>query len=263
MNDNLLSADPRQVGAAIRSQLAAVSLASQVLMKRCEREKDTPYLAAIHQAAMRAALIVEHAELAAKLEDEDELRAVFGAQELVDWCGKRVEETAPLLEPLGVTLSFRTQESALVTQVDGDLLEHLLFALLSNGAKAMPEGGHLTVTLSKTPRAAVLTVGDEGEGLSERAMDRLFGEAPLDPDLTPGAGAGLGLRLARTIAEIHGGLLIMDTAPGGGTRAVVSLPLREGRSPRLQSSAPDLPLRDRALRGLADILPAEAFISRE
>lgn len=261
MNENLLSADPRQMDAALRTQLAAVSMASQVLLKRCGSEKDASYLAIIHQAAMRASLIVEHAGLARRLEDEDELRAVFGARELVSWCREQVEASAPLLEYLGVTLTFHTKESALVTQADGELLEHLLFALLSNGAKAMPGGGHLSVTLTKTPRAAVIAVGDEGDGLSEGAMERLFGEGGLDPDLTPGAGAGLGLRLARAIAEVHGGLLVLDTAPGGGTRAVVSLPLRDGRPTRLQSPAPELSLPERALRGLADALPPEAFLT--
>lgn len=260
MEEKLLSVDPRQIDAALRAQLADVSMASQVLLRKCTSEKDGAHLAMIHRAAMRANLILEHVELARKLEDEDELRAVFGAEDLVSWCADRVEHTAPLLESMGITLSFHTRETALVTQADGMLLEHLLFALLSNGAKAMPAGGQLTVTLSKTNRTAVLTVGDEGGGLSEDAMNRLFGRGDPDPDLTPGAGAGLGLRLARTIAEVHGGLLILDTAPGGGTRAAVSIPLREGRPSRLQSANPPLALRDRALVALSDVLPAEVYL---
>lgn len=259
MDEKLLSADPRQIDASLRAQLADVSMASQVLLRKCTSEKDEAYLAIIHRAAMRANLILEHVELTRRLEDEDELRAAFGAEELVSWCRDRVEHTAPLLENLGITLSFHAKETALVTQADSALLEHLLFALLSNGAKAMPDGGHLSVTLSKTNRAAVLTVGDDGEGLSESAMNRLFGEGDPDPDLTPGAGAGLGLRLAHTIAEVHGGLLILDTAPGGGTRAAVSLPLREGRPSRLQSAEPPIALRDRALVALSDVLSAEVY----
>ena len=263
MNDNLLSADPRQWDAAIRNQLASISMASQVLLKRCASEQDASLLLSIHQASMRIALVMEHTGLAAKLEDEDELRAVFGALDLVSWCRERVETAAPLLEMMGVTLTFRCEEASMVTQADGGQLEHLLFALLSNGAKAMPKGGSLTVTLSRTSRAAVLTVGDEGEGVGEEALERLFGQTPPTPDLTPGAGAGLGLKLSRAIAEVHGGLLMVDTAPGGGTRAVVSLPLRSGRPSRLQSTPHSGSLRDRALVGLSDVLPPEAFLSNQ
>lgn len=259
MDEKLLSVDPRQIGAALRTQLADVSMASQVLLKKCTSEKDAAYLAIIQRAAMRATLIAERLELVCRLEDEDELRAVFGAEDLVSWCRDRVEHTAPLLEKAGITLSFRTEETTLVTQADSGLLEHLLFALLSNGAKALPDGGQLTVSLSGTGRAAVLTVGDNGDGMSESAMNRLFGEGDPDPDLTPGAGAGLGLLLARAIAEAHGGLLIVDTAPGGGTRATVSLPLRDGRPTRLQSANPPSSIRDRALVALSDALPAEAY----
>lgn len=263
MNEKLLSADPRQIDAALRTQLASASMASQVLLRRCQSEKDAPYLAIIQQSLARAGLILAHAELAWKLEDEDELRAVFGAVELVSWFRDRTEQTAPLLELLGITLTFHTNEAVLVTQADDALLESLLFALLSNGAKAMPDGGRLSVTLSKTPRAAVITVGDEGEGLSEEALERLFGDGVPQPDLTPGAGAGLGLRLARAIAELHGGLFMLDTAPGGGVRAVVSLPLRDGRPSRLKAPDGGLALRDRALAALADVLPAEAFLMKK
>lgn len=106
-------------------------------------------------------------------------------------------------------------------------------------------------------------MGDEGCGLSGQALARLSTDKPLPPDLTPGAGAGFGLRLARTIAEIHGGLMILESAPGAGTRVAVSLPLREGYRPRLESPRTALEGFDRALVALSDVLPAEAFLPKQ
>ena len=79
------------------------------------------------------------------------------------------------------------------------------------------------------------------------------------PNLLPGAGAGFGLRLARTIAELHGGLMILENDPGHGVRAAVCLPIREERRMRLESPRPVEHGFDRGLVALADVLPLEAF----
>ncbi len=260
MNDNLLSVPHEQADAAVRAQLAAASLAAQVLQRRCTDPEDAEYLARIRLAAARGTQIIDRAALARRLADEDELRVVFGAVDLAACCREVCEAAEPLLLHSGVTLTFRTEEAALTTQADRELVEQLLFALLSGGAQAMPGGGALTLTLTKTPRSAVITVGDEGAGLSGEALERLFGGDAPTPDLTPGAGDGLGLPLARAIAESHGGLLVLDTAPGGGVRAAAALPLRDGRPPRLRDPGLPASLRERAVTALADALPTSVFL---
>lgn len=258
-----LSADPRQVDAALRTQLSDIAAAAQLLLRRTESEHDRNYLMVAHRAAFRAMHILENRELARRLEDEDERRAVFATVDLVDWCREVTDHAAGLLASMNIVLTFRTGLTSLVTLADEQLLEQLLLALLSNAAKAMEEGGQLSVTLSANGKNALLTVGDEGCGLSGQALARLSTDKPLPPDLTPGAGAGFGLRLARTIAEIHGGLMILESAPGAGTRVAVSLPLREGYRPRLESPRTALEGFDRALVALSDVLPAEAFLPKQ
>ena len=256
----VLSADPRQVDAALRTQLADISMASQVLLRRCENEKDEAYLAEICRAAVRAVRILEQVELGRRLEDEDELRAVYATVDLVAWCREVAGLAEELLALSGVTVRFTADRAVLLTLADEALLERMVYELISNGVKAMEDGGELTVSLLGTERSAVITVGDEGRGLSERVLARLSGQGDGEPDLAPEAGAGLGLRLARIIAEVHGGFLMLDTAPGRGVRAAVSLPLREGRRERLRSPSVQTDAKERARTALSDVLPAEAFI---
>ena len=148
-----------------------------------------------------------------RLEDEDELRVVFADLELVDWCRTITSHAGELLASLGITVTFQTELVQLPTLGDRGLLEQLLYALLSNAAKAMDGGGRLSVALGRRGDNAVLTVGDEGRGMSEETLVRLFQDGD-GPNLLPGAGAGFGLRLARTIAELHGGLMILENDPG-------------------------------------------------
>lgn len=259
MNREPLSVDPAQADGALRAQLSEIAAAGQLLLRRAE-EKDKEYLAGMCRAAFRAMRIVNNRALARRLEDEDELRAVFATMDLVDWGRELTEHLTELLEPTGIALSFQTELVSLVTLGDGELLEQMIYALVSNAVKAMKGGGRLWISLGRSRKNAVLTVGDEGPGLSGEALARIFPEEELGPDLTPGAGAGFGLRLARTIAELHGGLMMLETMPGGGVRAAAALPLREGGRDRLESPAAGEEGLDRALVALSDVLPLEVFL---
>lgn len=261
MNREPLSADPRQVDAALRTQLNDAAAASQLLLRRCESEKDLEYLEIIYRAVLRAARVLDNRALARKLEDEDELRAVFLPMDLVSWCRELTDRVAALLGTMGISLSFRTELKELVTLGDQTLLEQMMYELLSNAAKAARPGGRVAVALSGGEKMAAIIISDEGDGISKEALDRLLRdeEGPHAPDLTPEAGAGLGLRLTRAIVGIHGGLTMIETAPGGGTRMAVSLPLREGTRDRLESPRLSGEGYDRALTALSDVLPLEAF----
>lgn len=259
MNRDSMMYDPRQADAALRERLNDMSAVCQILQNRCSSERDMVYLEGMMRSILRASRILYNQELARRLEDEDELRVVYGTVELVDWCRRLTEASAKLLAAAGITLTFRADRMAMTTLADEELLSQMVLELLSNGAKHTPSGGVLTVTLQQRGGYAVITVGDEGRGIREDALVRLVERGEVEPDLTPGAGAGLGLRLARTIAESHGGLMMVDTAPEEGVRAAVTIPLREGSRERLASPA-DLPGGfDRELLALSDVLPTEAF----
>jgi signal transduction histidine kinase len=263
MNREPLDADPRQVDAALRTQLSDIAAATQLLLRRCQSEDERPYLAVACRGAFRAMGIVEDRALARRLEDEDERRVEWATIDLVDCLRTVTDRAAQLLARGGAAVVFQTELAELVTLADQELVERLALGLISNGVKAAGPEGQVTVTLSKREKSAVITVGDDGQGLPAQALERLCGSEDLTPDLTPGAGAGFGLRLARAIAESHGGLMMLESAPGAGTRAAVSLPLRESRRVRLAAPDSGLDEQTRTLTALADVLPPEAFLPRQ
>jgi signal transduction histidine kinase len=85
----------------------------------------------------------------------------------------------------------------------------------------------VTVTLAERDGDAVLTVADDGPGVPADERERVFQRfTRLDDARSADGGAGLGLAIARDIAERHGGTLTLDDDPTRGARFVLRLPVR-------------------------------------
>jgi len=107
------------------------------------------------------------------------------------------------------------------TKGDAGALEQLFLNLLLNAADALNAGEYAGVDLSQEARRVRVSIWDRGKGIAPDAMEQIF-----DPfySTTP-EGTGLGLPIARRIARAHGGELEIESTPGEGTTARVSLPV--------------------------------------
>jgi signal transduction histidine kinase len=110
---------------------------------------------------------------------------------------------------------------------DADQLRRLLFNLLDNAIKFTPVGGRVGVTLNRLNGHASVVVSDTGIGISPEQLPRVFDRFyRVDPARGPEAdGTGLGLAICRSIAEAHGGRMVIESVPGEGTRATFTLPV--------------------------------------
>jgi two-component system, cell cycle sensor histidine kinase PleC len=116
-------------------------------------------------------------------------------------------------------------------------LERMLGNLVDNALRFTPAGGRVTLAAYAASDGVVLEVTDTGIGISREQMATLsqpfaFGDAALTKDRE---GAGLGLAIARTIVELSGGRLAIDSRPGLGTTVAVSLPL--ALQPQIEAAA--------------------------
>lgn len=126
-------------------------------------------------------------------------------------------------ERAGITLSV--EGPALDAEVDPRRVKEAALNLLLNALDATPRGGAVRVSWSAGEGAPEIAVTDDGPGISPEVLARV-GDAFFT---TREGGTGLGVRLARRVAEAHGGALTFARAEGGGTRAVLTLGAREGR----------------------------------
>jgi len=111
---------------------------------------------------------------------------------------------------------------------DADRLLQILLILLDNATRHSPAGTVVTVDLGRRDRFAWVSVADRGPGVPVADRERIFepfARATGD-HRRRGEGTGLGLAVARTLVERHGGTIVVGDEPGGGARFTVSLPLR-------------------------------------
>jgi signal transduction histidine kinase len=108
---------------------------------------------------------------------------------------------------------------------DENLLRRMLLNLLQNAVAHTRGGGTVTVDLAPNGRYAYIRVRDEGGGIPESDRSRIFDRFVQLDAARHGAGAGLGLPIARWIAEAHGGSLDLEESGKAGSTFRVALPM--------------------------------------
>jgi heavy metal sensor kinase len=113
--------------------------------------------------------------------------------------------------------------------VQGDYahLRRLLLNLVDNAVKYTPADGHVTISLQSSGGWASIRVEDTGMGIPPEDQERIFQRFYRSAEARSlgEGGAGLGLCIARSIAEAHGGRIEVKSTPGGGSTFTVLLPI--------------------------------------
>lgn len=185
----------------------------------------------------------------------------FQEVDLAEQCFLLAELMEGMAKSIGVSFRLDCKIDTLTTRADLSMLRRMLFNLLSNAIAAARPGGSVSLKLEKTEeKKAVFTVWDSGSGKSLEELDGFF-----LPRRLPGEGAwrdrvGTGLRLIREIADAHGGSLMYSPGGEGGTKVVVSLPIRSSKGTTLHSYPMwEDDLRELALVEMSPVLPANAY----
>ena len=119
-----------------------------------------------------------------------------------------------------------TDDSLALMLTDGGLLERCVANLVENGVRHSPEGTPVRLSAAVVPGGRLqLRIADKGPGVPEADRDRMFEPFQRLGDVPAGSGVGLGLAVARGLAEAVGATVDAEDTPGGGLTMVVSVPL--------------------------------------
>ena len=227
----------------LRTPLAVIRSRADVALQRSRSPDD--YLAAltgISRETERLTRIVEDLLTLARADAGErpiERKRVFVDDVTLD----AAEAARALAERRSVRLQVDAFEEASVVG-DETLLRQLAMILLDNAIKFTPADGSVRVGVRSTAAGAVLSVSDTGIGIEPSQLPHVFERFYRgDPARTPtrerengsSEGAGLGLSIARWIADEHGASITIESVPSNGTRVDVHFPLAAG-APAVSSS---------------------------
>ncbi|MCM1149954.1 MAG: ATP-binding protein [Butyricicoccus sp.] len=167
--------------------------------------------------------------------------------------------TCSLLLKDQASIGFSTTLGELIAKADPNLIERLLLNLIVNSSAHTPPGGKITVGLKSRSGKAIISVDDNGSGIPPQVLKNIFTgyKLPLADDLTREPSGGLGLWICRSIAERHGGSIIIESREGEGTRVRVMLPLA-GNSFADRTLTPDTGMDD-ILTELSGVLKSSDY----
>ena len=123
-----------------------------------------------------------------------------------------------------IDFELKTDLQQLFAWFDPDMLDKVIFNLLSNAFKFTNDKGriHIQVAVDESNRHAVITVEDNGLGMSADHMKRVFDRFYTGENI---GGTGIGLSLSKEFIDLHHGELFVNSEKGKGTRFLINLPL--------------------------------------
>lgn len=215
----------------IRSPLTAVLGFSKYLVRVADEtlpERQRRMLESIHSSSEFVLRLVDNLLDVSRIE-AGELHLERKPTDLAKLVQENVEMNRLLAGEKGTRIELHSEDPLPPVELDPDKIEQVLNNLISNAIKFSPAGATVAVGLDQTGDEVVISVLDQGPGIPDGELDRLFrpfGRTSVRP--TGGEkSTGLGLAIAKQVVVRHGGRIWVEAGAGAGagSQFFVSLPL--------------------------------------
>lgn len=203
----------------LRSPLASILLAAQVLHGRDTDAERRKRIESIVRAAKRAILLVDNLSHL----EEDGLPLLLDRHHVIDIVREALDLHAPQAEAACLTVRLDETVAGLAVRCDRAQLCRAVSNFLGNAVKFSPSGESITIRLERRDGWVRIAVNDHGPGIRAADIDRVFERGYQGPDASR-RGLGLGLTITRAIAEAHGGRVGVHGRPGIGSTFWIEVP---------------------------------------
>lgn len=215
---------------ALKAPLAVISQSIEPLKHAVPTE---------NERAQRAVLLIEHSVARLDATVSATRRMEQATAELIDPPREAIDVSALLL---GMLKSYRdtmeghqlhleaTIEDGLKVRGSEELFETIIDNLLENATSFAPEGSKISVALRQDKTSAVLSVTDQGPGVPETDLERIFERyfSRREEDDKTGTNFGIGLWIVRRNTEAVGGTVRASNVHGSGLQVEITLPITSG-----------------------------------
>jgi signal transduction histidine kinase len=153
----------------------------------------------------------------------------FEPCQIHDLARRAIEDLRPLAEAKKHTIVYEPPSESLLIVGDPGRLNSVMTNLVSNAVKFTEPGGLIKIKVDFDEDEIHVSVSDNGPGIPEDEIPRVFehlfrGRVTVRDPNNPIEGTGLGLALAKTVVEQHGGRIWVTSKPGEGSTFHVTLP---------------------------------------
>ena len=217
----------------LRTPVAVVCGESEVALSQPTREEKEyrESLSIVNDEGQRLTRMVEDLFTLARADAGEYplLVADFYLDESVNECVRSVRS---LGAQKNLVISYEAPASEIAFRGDEPLVRRMVLNLLHNAIKYTPAGGQVRVSVKEQQQQCEVVISDTGPGIPAAAQahvfDRFFrvDKARSRDESLNGSGAGLGLSIAKWVAELHGGSIALERSNGAGSTFIISLPLR-------------------------------------
>jgi len=225
----------------LRNPLAAVVAATELMKGDRSKTGERPEILQVldRQSHQMARLLDDLLDASRVTQNKIELRKTpLDLRSVID---DAVAATRALLDSQGLELSLDISDVELHINGDQSRLQQVYSNLLTNAAKYTPSGGHVWLQATAEGDHAVVRIRDDGVGIAPDMVEAIF-DLFVQPNRTldrSQGGLGVGLTLARSLVEMHGGTLaVRSEGEGKGSTFEVRLPLSTTRAETVPTRTP-------------------------
>ena len=135
----------------------------------------------------------------------------------------------PYTRAKNLELVFDTDSEEVIMQVDRKKIERVILNLLSNAIKYSKEKGNIMVTVCTNKQQIIINVEDDGIGIEEKYIDKIFDRfVQIDDSHTrKNEGSGIGLSIIKAFVHLHKGKITVKSKVNQGSKFTIKLPLQE------------------------------------
>lgn len=215
-----------EVAHELKTPLAIIRGEAEVALRKERESSDYKKVIRVNlEEAERMVKTIDDLLLLSKLDNRPEIFK-FERVEFIEFFKEIHEYTKILSSDKGISVDVVMPKESVIINADRLHLRRLFFNLINNAVKFTPKGGKIIIAFKCENKNAIVSISDTGIGIAEedlpRVFDRFFHKPP--PDEEPQTGSGLGLSIAQSIAKIHNGSIIAQSAIGRGSTFTVTLP---------------------------------------
>jgi len=225
-----------------RTPLTLIISPLEELLKKAKEPEDRESLSMIRRNAMQLLRLVNQLLDFRRLDEQGHmLHKSLG--DIVQFVKGQAQFLTEAMERKQITFTVVCDQKQLYMWFDADKLSKVLVNLLYNAIKFTPAGGHIELKLEHKESDKIrITVTDDGAGIPEGSLDRVFERfyQVENTDKNKDQGSSIGLHIAKEFVTLHGGEIWAEHVTDGGSRFVVVIPCEQGEvSPDSESELPD------------------------